>query len=198
MPVRRTSPSTRHGEMTERPADVPLGDGDNDRDVAQPRSGWLCSRSRRQRRHVSNAGRRSRFRFVPIGSHSCLLPTTATSSSADIPWLPVSSGEPTQHTAFSWQQHPGTAVPSGQRRQHSRCEAPIRLTVSQTPRYHTQRTLSSPNSTQLHSARLFHTAAAHCKIRAFSSTVYTQLSSLAKFLRKPTKNMCFSREHTVT
>ena len=71
MPVRRTSPSTRHGEMTERPADVPLGDGDSDRDVAQPRSGWLCSRSRRQRRHVSNAGRRSRFRFVPIGSHSC-------------------------------------------------------------------------------------------------------------------------------
>ena len=38
-------------------------------------------------------------------------------------------------------------------------------TVSQTPRSHTQRTLSSPNSTQLHSARLFHTAAAHCKTR---------------------------------
>jgi len=52
------------------------------------------------------------------------------------------------------------------------------------------------NSTSLRST--FHTAAAHCKIRAFSSTVYTHLSSLAKFLRKPAKNMCFSREHTVT
>jgi len=30
--------------MTERPADVPLGDGDSDRDVAQPRSDWLSSR----------------------------------------------------------------------------------------------------------------------------------------------------------
>jgi len=45
MPVRRTSPSTRHGETTERFADVPSGDGDSDRDVAQPRSGWLPSRS---------------------------------------------------------------------------------------------------------------------------------------------------------
>jgi len=70
-------------------------------------------------------------------------------------------------------------------------------TVSQTPRYHTQRTLSSPNSTQLHSARLFHTAAAHCKIRAFSSTVYTHLSSLAKFLRKPTKT-CASHVSTLS
>jgi len=31
--------------MTERPADVPFGDGDSVRDVAQPRSGWLSSRS---------------------------------------------------------------------------------------------------------------------------------------------------------
>ena len=43
---------------------------------------------------------------------------------------PVSSGEPTQHSAFSWQQRTGTAVPSSQRRQHSRCEAPLRLTQS--------------------------------------------------------------------
>jgi len=31
--------------MTERPADVPLSDGDSDRDVARPRSSWLSSRS---------------------------------------------------------------------------------------------------------------------------------------------------------
>ena len=40
----RSEPSTRHGETTERPADVPSGDGDSDRDVAQPRSGWLSGR----------------------------------------------------------------------------------------------------------------------------------------------------------
>ena len=45
MPVRRTIPSTRHGETTERPADVPLGDGDSVRDIAHSRSGWLSSRS---------------------------------------------------------------------------------------------------------------------------------------------------------
>jgi len=122
LPVGRTFPSTRHGETT---VDVPLGDGDSDRDAAHSRSGWLSSttastrlhckpmvpvprssrgpfgnrqprsgclssRSRRQRRHVSNAGRRSRFRFVPATvRHSLLLlPTTATSLSADVPWLP--------------------------------------------------------------------------------------------------------------
>ena len=41
MPVERTSPSTRHGETT----DVPLGDGDSDRDAAHSRSDWLSSRS---------------------------------------------------------------------------------------------------------------------------------------------------------
>jgi len=87
---------------------------------------------RRQRRHDSTAGRRSRFRFVPrTDRHSLLLlPTTATSLSADVPWLPVSSGEPTQHPAFLRQQRTGTAVPHSQRRQHSRCEAPLRLTQS--------------------------------------------------------------------
>ena len=45
MPVGRTIPSTGHGETTERRADVPLGDGDRDRDVAHSRSDWLSSRS---------------------------------------------------------------------------------------------------------------------------------------------------------
>jgi len=59
-----------------------------------------------KRRHVSNAGRRCRFQIVPrTDRHSLLLlPTTATSSSADVPWLPYSSREPTRHPAFSWQQ----------------------------------------------------------------------------------------------
>ena len=106
MPVRRTSPSTRHDETT---VNVPRGDGDSDRDAAhsrsywlssrssttastrlhcrptvpvprssrgpfgnlQPRSGCLSSRSRRQRRHVSNAGPGSGSSRRPIGSHSC-------------------------------------------------------------------------------------------------------------------------------
>jgi len=145
MPVRRTSPSTQHGEMTERPADVPLGDGDSDRDVAQPRSDFT-------------AGRRSRFRFVPGTDRHLLLLL-----SADVPWLPVSSGEPTQHPAFSWQQHPGTAVPSSQRRQHSRCEAPLCLTLSRrlraiNPSAHC-RALTQLNFTQLgFSTPLPHTA----------------------------------------
>jgi len=90
MPVGQTIPSTRHGETTERRADVPLGDGDSDRDVAHSRSGWLSSRSRRQRRYDFTAGRRSRSRFVPrtVRHSLLLLPTTATSFSADVPWLP--------------------------------------------------------------------------------------------------------------
>jgi len=43
---------------------------------------------------------------------------------------PVLSGEPTQHPAFLRQQRTGTAVPHSQRRQPSRCEAPLRLTQS--------------------------------------------------------------------
>ena len=100
----------------------------------QPRSGCLSSRTRRQRRHVSNAGSRSRFRFVPATDrHSLLLlPTTATSLSADVPWLP-SRPASRRSTLRSTQQRTGTAVPHSQRRQHSRCEAPLRL--YQTRRY---------------------------------------------------------------
>ena len=107
MPVRRTSPSTRSRRYDRTPR------GRSSRRRRQrPRRRltplWqaLQPLHRRQRRHVSNAGRRSRFRFVPrTERHSLLLlPTTATLSSADVPWLPVSSGEPTQHPASSWQQ----------------------------------------------------------------------------------------------
>jgi len=76
MPVRRTSPSTRHSEMTESPADVPLGDGDgdSDRDVAQPRSGWLSSRSTDDSVNTTPLqadGPGSGSSRGPIGTHSC-------------------------------------------------------------------------------------------------------------------------------
>jgi len=110
IPVRRTSQSTRHGDTTERDR-TPRGRSSRRRRQRPRRRStplWqaLQPLHRRQRRHVSNAGRRSRFRFVPrTERHSLLLlPTTATLSSADVPWLPVSSGEPTQHPASSWQQ----------------------------------------------------------------------------------------------
>jgi len=192
MPVGRTSPSTRHGEMTERRADVPLSDGDSDRDVAHSRSGWLSSRSRRQRRYVSHAGRRSRFRFVP---RSALTPAVAYDGDLVVSrrtLAPVSSGEPTQHSAFSWQQRTGTAVPSRQRRQHSRCEAPLRLTQSIRLR---AITLSAHCRalTQLHSARLFHTAATHCRIRVRSlarSTLNCRLSQNS--FASPLKHVLFT------
>jgi len=187
IPVRRTSPSTRHGETTERPADVPLGDGDSDRDVAPSRSGWLSSRSRRQRRYDFTAGRRFRFRFVPrtVRHSLLLLPTTATSSSADVPWLPVSSGKPTQHSAFSWQQFlAGTAVPSNQRRQHSRCEATLRHTESRRLSAITQRTLSSPNTTRLFT-RLPH-ATKHVRSRARTPT---NCRLLRNFFASPLKHV---------
>ena len=73
MPVGRTSPSTRLGRQYERPVDVPVGD--SDRDVAQPRSGWLSSRS----------------------------PTTASTRLQRRPTVPVpvSSRGPMQHPVFS-------------------------------------------------------------------------------------------------
>ena len=102
-----------------------------------------------------------------------LLPTPATSTSADVHWLPVSSGGPTQHPAFPRQQRTGTAVPSRQRRQHSRCEAPLRqpksLGLSAVTLSAHCRALSQLSFPRLRST--FHTATAHCKIRAFSSTV---------------------------
>jgi len=163
MPVGLTIPSTRHGETT----DVPLGDGDSDRDAAHSRSDWLSSRS-----STTASSRLQRRQSVPVpvrpGDRSALirlLPTTATS---------------TQHPAFHWQQRTGTAVPHSQRRQHSRCEAPLRLTQSIrlcaiSLSAHC-RALTQLNFT---SARLFHTAATHCRTRVRSlarSTVNCRLS----------------------
>ena len=92
--VGRTSPSTRLGATIERPADVPLGDGDSDRDVAQPRTGCLSSRSTDDSVDSSpmQADGPSSGLFPRTDRQSpLLLLTTATSLSADVPWLPVSS-----------------------------------------------------------------------------------------------------------
>ena len=78
----------------------------------QPHSGRLFCRSRRQRRHDLTTSRRPRFRFVPATERLSLrlLPTTATSLSADVPWLP-SRPASRRSTLRSLQQHTGTAVP---------------------------------------------------------------------------------------
>jgi len=133
--------------------------------------------------------------FVPrTVRHSLLLfPTTATSLSADVPWLPVSSGEPTQHSAFRWQQRTGTAVPSSQRRQHSRCEAPLRLTQSRRLRAITLsahcRALSQLNFTSARlSTPLPHTAKYVCSLAR--STLISRLSR--NFLASPLKHVLFT------
>ena len=121
-----------------------------------------------------------------------LLRTTATSLSADVPWLPVSSGGPTQHPAFSSnsEMEPQFPADSG----GGTHDAKLHFANQSHSDFALSLSAHTVNSASLSST--FHTATAQCKIRAFSSMVYTHLSSLAKFLRKPTKNMCFSREHT--
>jgi len=165
MPVRRTSPSTRHGEMTERPADVPLGDGESDRDVAQPRSGWLSSRS------PTTASTRLHYRLtvpVPVrpADRSALTPAVAYDGDLVVSRRILAPGLVLRADAA-----PCVLLATAPWNRSSQQTAAAALTmrsstslhtVSQTPRSHTQRTLSSPISTQLHSARLFHTAAAHC------------------------------------
>ena len=100
----------------------------------QPRSSRLFCRSRRQRRHDRTTSRRPRFRYVPATEQLSLrlLPTTATSLSADVPWLP-SSPASRRSTLRSPQQRTGTAVPSNQRWQLSQDEALLRLTRSNRP-----------------------------------------------------------------
>ena len=193
MPVGRTIPSTRHGETT----DVPLGYGDSDRDVAHSRSDWLSSRSRRQRRHVSNAGRRSRFRFVPATDrHSLLLfPTTATSLLADVPWLP--SRPASQRSTL--RSHGNSPCWNRSSQQTAAAALTMRSstsphTVSPNPRSHTQRTLSSSNSTSLRSTFPHRCRTLQKYVRSLArSTLNCRLSR--NFFASPLKT-CFSREHT--
>ena len=116
-------------------------------------------RRRRPRRLDTAASRRPRFRFVPATERLSLrlLTTTATSLTADVPWLP-SSPASRRSTLRSPQQRTGTAVPSLQWWQLSPDEALLRLTRSNRPganslSTHCRATLNS-NCT---SARLFTT-----------------------------------------
>ena len=79
-----TSPTTASSRLHSRPT-VPVPLCLADRPAVTHHTGWLSSRSRRQRRYDFTAGRRSRFRFVPrtVRHSLLLLPTTATSLSAD-------------------------------------------------------------------------------------------------------------------
>ena len=104
-----------------------------------------------------------------------LLLMTATSLSADVPWLLVSSGGLTQHPAFSSnsEMEPQFPADSG----GSTHDAKLHFANQS----HSDFVLSLSAHTvepYLNSASLrstFHTATAHCKICAFSSTVYTHL-----------------------
>ena len=195
MPVGRTIPSTRHGETTERRADVPLGDGDSDRDIAHSRSGWLSSRS------STTASTRLHCRpTVPVpvrpADRSALTPAVAYDGDLVVSrrtLTPVSSGEPTQHSAFSWQQsllEPQFSATSG----GSTHDAKLHFashSLSDSALSHLAHTVEpSLNSTSLRST-FPHRCHTLPNTRAFSSTVYTQLSSLAKFLRNPTKTCAF-------
>jgi len=225
MPVGLTIPSTRHGETT----DVPLGDGDSDRDAAHSRSGWLSSRSlttastrlhcrpmvpvprssrgpsgsrqprsgclssrsRRQRRYVSNAGRLSRFRFVPATDrHSLLLlPTTATSLSADVPWLPSRPASQRSTLRFHGNSalEPQFPTASGGSTHDANLHyASIRLCAISL-------SANCRALTQFHFARLFHTAAVHCRIHVRSlarSTVNCRLSR--NVFASPLKHVLFT------
>ena len=111
MPVGRTSPSTRLDERLERPADVP-----SRRRRQRPRRRPTALRltlqplPRRQRRQrprcrltvpVPSLVPANRRTSPAVSADTPAVATTATSTSADVPRLPVSSGGPTQHPAFT-------------------------------------------------------------------------------------------------
>ena len=133
MPVGRTIPSTRHGETTERRADVPLGDGDSDRDGAQPRSGWLSSCSTDDSVDTTPLqadGPGSGSSRGPIDTHSCCCLRRRPRCQPTYPDSRLVRRANAALCVLLATVPAGTAVPSNQRRQHSRCEAPLRLTQS--------------------------------------------------------------------
>jgi len=105
---------------------------------------------------------------VPVrpGDRTTLAPAvapTATSLSADVPWLP-SSPESRRSTLRCPQQRTGTAVPSNQWWQLSPDGALLRLTRSNRPGANSLSTHCRAH-TQLkpHSRSTFHYAATHCQ-----------------------------------
>jgi len=181
-------------ETTERPADVPLGDGD--RDVAHSRSGWLSSRS------TTTASTRLHCRpSVPVplrpAERSALTPAVSYDGDLVVSRRTLAPGLVRRANAAPCVPlatvPAGTAVPHSQRRQHSRCEAPLRLTQSRrlcaiTLSAHCQ-ALTQLNFT---SARLFHTAAAHCRIRVRSLARSTPKCRLSRnVFASPLKHVLF-------
>jgi len=128
----------------------------------------------------------------PNDSRSCCCPT-ATSLSADAPWLP-SDPASRRSNLRSLQQLPGTAVPSDQWCQLTQDEALLRLTRSHRPgaislsthcRAYTQLKTALPLDCSLRCHSLPNT-------HAFTSTVYSKLILLAKFLRQSLKHVRFT------
>jgi len=169
IPVGRTSPSTRLGATIERPADVPLGD--SDRDVAQPRSGCLSSRFTDD--SVDSSPMQGTVTVPvpvssrgPIGSHPCCCLRRRRRCQ---PTYPGSRSRPAGRR--STLRSAATAKWNCSSQQTAAAALTMRSSTSPTKvtrilRSHSQRTLSSPISTQLLSARLF-----------------TQLPHTAKYVR---------------
>jgi len=182
MPVRRTSPSTRHGETTER------GRSFRRRRQRPRRSGWLSSRFTNDSVVTSSQqadGPGSGLSRGPYGTHSCCCLRWRPRRQPTYPGSCLVRRTNAAPCVLLATVLAGITVPSNQRRQHSRCEATLRLTESRRLSAITQRALSS--LTQLdfsHGCRALLT-------RPFSSTDSNQLSSLAKFSRKPTKHTLF-------
>ena len=114
MPVGQTSPSTRRDERLDRPADV-LSRWRRQRPRRRPTALRLTLQPLPQRQRwqrprcrltvpVPGLVRRTDTPFLRSLQTLQLLPTMATSKSSDVPRLPISSGGPMQHPAFTWQQ----------------------------------------------------------------------------------------------
>ena len=128
----------------------------------QPRSGRLFCRSRRQRRHDLTTSRRPRFRFVPATERLPLrlLLTTATSLSADVPWLPSSPA-----SRRSTLRSPATAHWNRSSQQPAVAALTLlRLTRSNRPGAISLRThCRARTQLKLHFRSTFHNAATHCQ-----------------------------------
>ena len=175
MPVRRTSPSTRHGETTER--------GRSFRRRRPRRSGWLSSRFTNDSVVTSPQqadGPGSGSSRGPIGTHSRCCLQRRPRRQPTYPGSRLVRRTDAAPCVLLATVPAGAAVPSKQRLQHSRCEATLCLTESRRLSAITQRTLSS--LTQLDFSH---------GCRTLLNMDSNQLSSLAKFSRKPTKHTLF-------
>ena len=146
-----------------------------------------------------HASRRPRFRFVPATERLSLrlLPTTATSLSVDVPWLP-SNPASRRSTLRSPQQRTGTAVPSLQWWQLSPDEALLRLTRSNGPGANSLSThCRAYTQLKLHFRSTFHYAATHSQthVRSLAWSTVNCSHSRNFFASHST---CAFHVHTIT